>query len=289
MTVKQACRNFACGLFALALIASGRVRRARKRALAGGVITAIYFHGPNRRLFRKCVDWLGGHGYTFISADDVWAALSGAKPFPRGAVWLSFDDACRNLLTDVLPLVESRRIPVTLFASSGIVEGDGLFSWRAAVHGGRNAMTSEELKQAALIEQVAVGSHTVTHAHLPRCSDGDLNREILESRKALERLTGGGVFYFAYPYGGLSGREREHLVGAGYRFAATIENAFVTPQADPYRVPRFAVANSIGFPEAICNMVGVWRPSIAWIKKILAPRSLGPAAPEIRDYDRTAA
>jgi peptidoglycan/xylan/chitin deacetylase (PgdA/CDA1 family) len=271
------------------MIASGRVRRARKRALAGGVITAIYFHGPNRRQFSRCVDWLSRNGYTFISADDVWDALSGRRPFPKGAVWLSFDDACRTLLADVLPLVRGRRIPVTLFASSGIVEGDGRFSWPAAAVDGRHAMTSVELKQAALIEQVVIGSHTVTHAFLPRCSDEQICRETLESRRALERLTGGAVLYFAYPYGALSGREREYLAGAGYRFAATIENAFVTPQADPYRLPRFAVANDIGFAEAICNMVGVWQPSIAWLKKILSPRPSRPGAPEIPDYGRNAA
>jgi hypothetical protein len=47
-----------------------------------------------------------------------------------------------------------------------------------------------------------------------------------------------------------------------YRLAATTENAFVTRETDPYLVPRFSVADEIFFPEAICNMVGVWRPAI---------------------------
>ncbi len=289
MTAIQACRNLGCGLLALLLIASGRVRRARRRALAGGVITAIYFHGPNGRLFRKCVAWLARQGYTFISADELWDALSGTKPFPKGAVWLSFDDACRGLLQDVLPLAESRHVPVTLFAPSGIVEGDGIFSWRAALHGGRNAMTAAELKEAARIKEVTVGSHTITHAHMARCSDEELRRETAESRRALESLTGARVLYFAYPYGELSGKEREHLIRAGYRFAATIENALVTPESDPYLVPRFAVANNISFPEAICNMVGVWQPAIGWMKKMFAPRQSAPKAPEIPTYDGTTA
>jgi len=289
MMATQALRNFACGLLAVALIASGRVRRARKRALAGGVVSAIYFHGPNRRLFRRCVEWLSGHGYTFISSDQLWEALAAGKPLPEGAVWLSFDDACRNLIGDVLPLIESRHIPVTLFAPSGIVEGDGLFSWRAALHGGRNAMTAAELKRASLIGEVTIGSHTVTHAHMARCSDEELLSETDGSRRTLEAIAGKRAFYFAYPYGELSGREREYLIRAGYRFAATTENAFVTPQSDPYLVPRFAVANNISFPEAICNMVGVWSPAIAWVKEILTPHSRTPASPEIPTYHGTAA
>ena len=64
-------RNTFCGLLALGLIASGRVRRARRRALSKGVVTAIYFHKPNRRLFDRCISWLTKYGYTFISANEV--------------------------------------------------------------------------------------------------------------------------------------------------------------------------------------------------------------------------
>ncbi len=288
MTATQAFRNLACGILAVALIASGRVRRARKRAFSDGAITAIYFHGPNRRLFRKCVEWLSRHGYTFISADQLWETLSGAAPFPKGAVWISFDDVCRSLVQNVLPLVESRRIPVTLFAPSGIVEGDGLFSWSATLIGDRNAMTPTELKSAALAAEVTIGSHTVTHAHMARCSDEELKKETCDSRRALQALTGDPVHYFAYPYGELSGREREYLIRAGYRFAATIENGLVTPKADPYLVPRFAVANNISFPEAICNMVGVWQPAINWFKRIYSPRPAAPKSPEIPSYHGTA-
>ena len=46
----------------------------------------------------------------------------------------------------------------------------------------------------------------------------------------------------------------------GYLLAATTEAKFVTPASDPYLIPRFHVGDNFWFPEAICNMVGVWRP-----------------------------
>lgn len=270
-------RNFFCGLLALGLMASGRVRGAKKRALGSGVITAIYFHKPNRQLFTRCVRWLIQCGYTFIDLNELTEILHNGKASPRGAVWLSFDDGCKELLENVIPLIHERNIPVTLFIPSGIVEGDGRFPWMvgttssmlreavensAAANGVRDAMTIPEVKQVARLPQVTIGSHTVHHAVTTNLSDDTIRFELGESRRALELWTRAEVKSFAYPEGRSDGRESAFLAETGYRLAATTENSFVTAETNPYRVPRFSVADEITFPEAICNMVGVWRPTI---------------------------
>lgn len=271
-SLRAMARNWICGALALLLIVTGRVRRARKKAQSGDVITAIYFHHPNRRLFSRCVQWLRKHGYTFLSEEDVWEMLRRGAPFPKGGVWLSFDDGCQDLLENVLPLVNQYKLPVTLYIPSGIVDGNGLFPW---VEGGeasrtkstRDAMTLNELHAVAGHSEVTIGSHTVTHAHMARCSGEELMRELGESKQSLESWVGYSIKSFSFPYGEFDGREREYLVHCGYKAAVTTENAFIGPEAEMYRIPRFAVANDISFPEAICNMVGVWRPVLDGIKR----------------------
>jgi peptidoglycan/xylan/chitin deacetylase (PgdA/CDA1 family) len=282
--IYSAIRNFICGFVALLLTTAGFVRRAKRRALSGSVITAIYFHEPNRRVFSRCIKWLMNHGYTFISGSDLCEILRDGKPFPKGAVWLSFDDAGRELLQDVLPLIHEHRIPITLFIPTGIVEGDGRFPWLhagnsparrrngasippSARNGSRDSMTVAEVKQVAAYREVTVGSHTISHPMMARCTEEDLRREISESKGTLESWTNVAVDCFSYPYGNFDGRERQHLIHFGYLLAATTENAFITPQVDRYRVPRFSVANNISFPEAVCNMVGIWRPFADALKK----------------------
>src|SRR5690242_17901446 len=98
-------RNIICAILALILLGVGAVRRARRRAFSGDVITALCFHNPSEKLFRQCVIWLTKHGYRFISADDVTDFLNHAKPVPPGAVWVTFDDGSREFLNNVLPLV----------------------------------------------------------------------------------------------------------------------------------------------------------------------------------------
>jgi peptidoglycan/xylan/chitin deacetylase (PgdA/CDA1 family) len=130
-------------------------------------------------------------------------------------------------------------------------------------------MTVAEVKQVAVCREVTMGSHTITHPMMARCTDGELCREISESKGALESWTNVPVDCFSYPYGNFDGRERQHLIDFGYQLAATTENAFITPAIDRYRVPRFSVANNISFPEAVCNMVGVWRHFADALKKPL--------------------
>ena len=267
-------RNCFCGFLALGLIASGQVRRARKLALSGDVVTAIYFHKPNRTLFFRCIRWLMKYGYTFVSAQDVMEILNRAKAPPRGAVWLSFDDGCKELLANVLPLVRREKIPITLFIPTGIVGGTGLFPWLHSersvrphsasepAHGVRDSLTVAELQYVAGYPEATIGSHTVTHSLTTSLAEEQVRVELLECKRSLESWIRSDVKYFSYPEGVLDGRERQFLVEFDYRLAATTENAFVTQETDPYQVPRFSVADEILFPEAICNMVGVWRPAI---------------------------
>ncbi len=122
-------RNLVCGSYAAAILLSGRVRRAKKKAFEKDVISSIYFHKPNKTLFTKCVRWLKKNGYHFIDTAELIAIVQGRQQSPRGAVWLSFDDGCKELIADVLPVARQEKIPITLFIPSGIVAGDGLFPW----------------------------------------------------------------------------------------------------------------------------------------------------------------
>jgi peptidoglycan/xylan/chitin deacetylase (PgdA/CDA1 family)/glycosyltransferase involved in cell wall biosynthesis len=254
-------RNLFCGLVALFLITAGYVRRARKQTMNSNVITPIYFHNPNPRLFRRCIEWLLRHGYTFVSERDVIEIIQGRKTAPPRAVWLSFDDGFKEFLDNVVPLVREHGIPVTLFVPTGIVQGEGMFYWLRHKRR-RDALSIEELKQIAAYPEITVGSHTVTHAITSHLSEAELQFELSESKRTLERWIDAETISFAYPVGQFNGNERAVLARCGYTLAVTTENALITSQTDPYLVPRFSIGDNISFLEAICNMVGVWRPAI---------------------------
>lgn len=181
------------------------------------------------------------------------------KP-PKGAVWLSFDDAFKELLENVVPIARQFQVPMTIFVPSGIVDGDGLFPWLDSEI--RDAVTVTDVKEIAKYPEVSIGSHTVGHTVTVNLPGEQARYELEESKRTLESWTGAAITAFAYPEGRLDGCETLFLAEHGYELAATAECAFITQETDPYLVPRFHVGDNFPFAEAICNIVGVWRPVI---------------------------
>jgi peptidoglycan/xylan/chitin deacetylase (PgdA/CDA1 family) len=96
---------------------------------------------------------------------------------------------------------------------------------------------------------VEIGSHTVTHAHLPQLSDAKLRREMRESRERLEDELGRPCRYLAYPFGEDDARVHAAARDAGYSAAYTLSgprrpvDLHALPRVDVYRADgraRFA-------------------------------------------------
>lgn len=70
----------------------------------------------------------------------------------------------------------------------------------------------------------AVGAHTRLHPCLARVDDEHALAEMAVSKQALERIVGGSVRFFAYPFGGTADFDHRHpsmLAGLGYTMAFT--------------------------------------------------------------------
>jgi Polysaccharide deacetylase len=85
---------------------------------------------------------------------------------------------------------------------------------------GRVAMTWDEL--ASVAERHVVAAHTASHAPISEVrTEEDVEREILEPRRAIERATGRAPEIFAWLYGqhwGANAFADEALRSAGYRY-----------------------------------------------------------------------
>ena len=107
-------------------------------------------------------------------------------------------------------------------------------------------MTGDEVVRLAGRDGCAVGAHTVHHLALSHQPFETQQREIMESKTALERLLGRPVAAFAYPYGDVCDPAVDLVRAAGYHFAVTCEEATVGPRTDPLRLPRLAVPRFTG-------------------------------------------
>ena len=93
---------------------------------------------------------------------------------------------------------------------------------------------------------VDFGSHTVTHPNLAQLGDADLNYELTESRRVMERQLGREVLSVAYPFGTPSAYSERVLVAAGnagYRIGMSYVPGVNWPGAMPrYELRRKGVS-----------------------------------------------
>jgi peptidoglycan/xylan/chitin deacetylase (PgdA/CDA1 family) len=158
-------------------------------------------------------------------------------------VHVTFDDAFRSVAT-ALPVLQRLGVAATVFACPGFAEGDGIFrtpelALQLPEHA-EDLSTMDWSQLRELVERgVEVGSHTLTHPHLPQLADGELRHELQESRERLEDEVAVRCRFLAYPYGEEDARVRKAARASGY------DAAFALPGnqtfADPYAVPRVGI------------------------------------------------
>ena len=188
--------------------------------------------------FRSQVGRIAAAGLPPLSAGQL---AEGAR---RG-VHVTFDDAYRDVL-DALPLLEDLGLPATVFVCSSYAD-DGRplavaeLADDAAAHPEALAtMTWEDLREIAE-RGVEIGSHTVSHPHLTQITDGELDRELRDSKARIEDMLGRPARILAYPYGEHDARVHASARRAGYAcsFAqwpgSSIHNDHALPRVSFYR------------------------------------------------------
>ena len=187
-----------------------------------------------RHSFEQQLSSLLRRGYRPIAADRV---LHG----PRRALHVTFDDAYADLMANAIPVLERLGIPATVFAATAFAdEGRPLAVAELADEARANpvrmaTMTWDELGELSQ-RGFTIGSHTVSHAHLTSLSDGELDRELRDSRARVESRLGRPCTLLAYPYGEHDARVRAAVRRAGYEAAFALGPG--TRRHDRYAVPR---------------------------------------------------
>lgn len=121
--------------------------------------------------------------------------------------------------------------------------------WADIAEEGRSthrAMTVIELQKLASSGFVTIGAHTVSHTPLAALSNDEQQREIIESKRTLEGLTGRDITVFSYPFGGKNDYNDETIRlcrNAGFVKAASNFPGQVHRWTDPYQLPRQLVRN----------------------------------------------
>ena len=112
---------------------------------------------------------------------------------------------------------------------------------------------------------VVFGSHTQSHPVLTCISSSEAQRELGESKKAIEERLGQECTLFSYPHGDSSLEVRALVARAGYRFAFLNSAGAWTCGSDPLLIPRINVWEGMlvgpagRFSRVAFEYAAVWR------------------------------
>jgi peptidoglycan/xylan/chitin deacetylase (PgdA/CDA1 family) len=178
---------------------------------------------------------------------------------------VTFDDAYRNV-ADALATLEQLEVHATVFACTGYaVDGRPLdvpevASAAAADPQHMATMNWDELR--ALADRgVEIGSHTITHPHLPRLGDLELDRELRDSRTLLQDQLGRPCRFLAYPFGDDDERVYRAAERAGYEGAFSLRGR--AGRDDRYAIPRVDIYRKDSSVHVWLKTSSLRRPAIA--------------------------
>jgi peptidoglycan/xylan/chitin deacetylase (PgdA/CDA1 family) len=220
-----------------------------------------------------------------LSLAEAARSLAAGHVPPRGLV-LTFDDGYADNLETVLPFLEERSMPATIYVTSGNRGGEFWWDRLVRVMGSRGSttdinrvagelqsmpererelqlaelgatgsfprpvrhrsLTVAELQRIAASPLVEIGAHGESHAPLTGLARARQRDEALGSRLELERLIGRPVSSFAYPHGAIAPETIEIVQQAGYATACCSKSDVATPESPRLSLPRLWVRNLDG-------------------------------------------
>lgn len=187
-------------------------------------------------VFKHQMQHLHDHGYKPINLD-VAVRMIGSGTCQQGAVVITFDDGLRNFYTQAMPILQAYQFPATMFVVSSF-PGNSII-----VPSDRKFMSWSEIREVES-SGIMIGSHTVSHPKLRNLKPRDVERELKDSKQAIENQLGRTINAFSYPYAFpeqdvvFQGRLREYVIAAGYGHGVTTVLGSVHETSDRYFLPR---------------------------------------------------
>lgn len=147
-----------------------------------------------------------------------------------GAILLTFDDIFASAYRHAVPELRKRCLPYAVFIAPALLDQAGY-------------ITSADLRELAEDPLCTIGAHTMHHELLRFHPEENVRREMIESRKYLESISGKPVCDFAFPYGSVYACSRDNIAQVeecGYHRGFSTLNRAVTREdlRAPWFLPR---------------------------------------------------
>ncbi len=194
-----------------------------------------------QELFEAQLDELARRGFATGGLAELRELATG-RPLASPTAFLTFDDGFLDNHGTVAPILRERGLRAFVFVLPPLVDAGAPLAWpEVAADQKRHPATMRSVTWEMLGEMreagFEVGSHGLTHAHLPRLGEEALREELLDSRRRIEARLG-ACPTLAYPFGEWSPLVARVAEECGYEFAFTLPTKTGQREATPWSIPR---------------------------------------------------
>lgn len=187
--------------------------------------------------FQEQVDWLDENGYTPVTLVQVQDSWYEEGTLPEKPIVLSFDDGYLGQYLDAMPILEEKG-----WAGQLNLKAEG------------SDLSSGQVKKM-IRAGWEIASHTITHPDLPSIDAVQLEAELVDSKRILERDLGIEIVNFCYPAGQYDDAVVAAVEAAGYRGATTVDPG-LAERGEPFTLKRIRIDQGFGSAE-LASALGV--------------------------------
>lgn len=144
-------------------------------------------------MFAQQMRYLHENEYSTLGLGEAVKWLESPRTDGRRPVVITFDDGFQDFYTSAFPILSRHGFSATMFLPTAFI-GNSSRTFKNLA-----CLTWAQVRNLGNAG-IAFGSHTVSHPQLRSLRTQDVQREIEDSKNAIEQELGSAVTSFAYPY-----------------------------------------------------------------------------------------
>lgn len=192
-------------------------------------------------VFSRHLELILATGATVLSVGEYASILGGRGSLPSRPIVITVDDGLADFREEALPALRRAGIPVTLFVTTGFLEG--LADGEEAKRPSGPWLDASELADLRG-DGVEIGAHSHSHPYLDTLPAEEARAEIARSKEVLEDLLGAPVPSLAYPHGYHGPTVRRLAQECGFDSACAVKNALSSDSDDRFSLARLTVRST---------------------------------------------
>lgn len=186
------------------------------------------------KTFYNHMKYLKENEFFVMDLPELVGRITDELLIPEKSVAITFDDGFKSVLTNALPILKEFGFTATLFVNIYFLERrlpESLYwhDWQTL-----NWKEIQLLHEAGM----TVGSHAFTHKILIKMSNGELKKEIMESKELIEKNIGDKIFAFSYPHGAFNKKVKKVLKENKFCCACTSIEGINNSHSDIFSLRR---------------------------------------------------